>query len=140
MEQKISKTNRRIWIVINYMSVICILTIFYAGKNLEWPPYVLISGIVAIIVFVFSFIQVFIGTSLWKMVHASDEILDERQIKVVLSSLKYSYRTFTIVCLAIIYGFAVVQQGPIDVVLASCLLYFAHTLPAIIIGWLEKEV
>ena len=140
MEQKISKTNRRIWIVINYMSVIFILTIFYAGKNLEWPPYVLISGIVAIIVFVFSFIQVFIGTSLWKMVHASDEILDERQIKVLLSSLKYSYRTFTIVCLAIIYGFAVVQKGPIDVVLASCLLYFAHTLPAIIVGWLEKEV
>lgn len=140
MEQKISKTNRRIWIVINYMSVIFILTIFYAGKNLEWPSYVLISGIVAIIVFVFSFIQVFIGTSLWKMVHASDEILDERQIKVVLSSLKYSYRTFTIVCLAIIYGFAVAEQGPIDVVLASCLLYFAHTLPAIIVGWLEKEV
>ena len=140
MEQKISKTNRRIWIVINYMSVIFILTIFYTGKNLEWPPYVLISGIVAIIVFVFSFIQVFIGTSLWKMVHASDEILDERQIKVLLSSLKYSYRTFTIVCLAIIYGIAVVQKGPIDVVLASCLLYFAHTLPAIIVGWLEKEV
>lgn len=140
MEQKISKTNRRIWIVINYMSVIFILIIFYAGKNLEWPPYVLISGIVAIIVFVFSFIQVFIGTSLWKMVHASDEVLDERQIKVVLSSLKYSYRTFTIVCLAIIYGFAVAELGPIDVVLASCLLYFAHTLPAIIVGWLEKEV
>ena len=140
MEQKISKTNRRIWIVINYMSVIFILTIFYTGKNLEWPPYVLISGIVAIIVFVFSFIQVFIGTSLWKMVHASDEILDERQIKVVLSSLKYSYRTFTIVCLAIIYGFAVAELGPIDVVLASCLLYFAHTLPAIIVGWVEKEV
>lgn len=140
MEQKISKTNRRIWIVINYMSVIFILTIFYAGKNLEWPPYVFISGIVAIIVFVFSFIQVFIGTSLWKMVHASDEILDERQIKVVLSSLKYSYMTFTIVCLAIIYGFAVAELGPIDVVLASCLLYFAHTLPAVIVGWVEKEV
>ena len=140
MEQKISKTNRRIWIVINYMSVIFILTIFYTGKNLEWPPYVLISGIVAIIVFVFSFIQVFIGTSLWKMVHASDKILDERQIKVVLSSLKYSYMTFTIVCLAIIYGFAVAELGPIDVVLASCLLYFAHTLPAIIVGWVEKEV
>jgi len=61
-------------------------------------------------------------------------------MQVMLVSLKYSYSIFSIVTLIIIYGFAVVEQGPIDVVIAACLLYLAHTLPAAITGWKENVI
>jgi hypothetical protein len=85
--------------------------------------------------FVLSFINAFIKSKLWKFVHSSDTDLDEREILVVLTSLKYAYSVFTILCLIIIYGFALAAQGPIDVLTAGALLYLAHTLPASIIGW-----
>jgi hypothetical protein len=40
----------------------------------------------------------------------------------------------------IIYGFALAERGPIDVVIAACLLYLAHILPAAIVGWKEKII
>lgn len=60
--------------------------------------------------------------------------------QVMLNSLKYSYSAFTIIVLVIVYGFAIAEQGPIDVVIAACLLYIAHTLPAAIVGWKEKII
>jgi hypothetical protein len=60
--------------------------------------------------------------------------------QVMLNSLKYSYSVFTIIVLVIVYGFAIAEQGPVDVVIAVCLLYIAHTLPAAIVGWKEKFI
>lgn len=72
------------------------------------------------------------------MVHTSSKNLDEREMQVVLNALRYSYSIFTIVCLLIIYVFAIVEYQPIDVLLAGGLLYLAHSLPAAIVGWNEK--
>ncbi|MBE9480176.1 MAG: hypothetical protein IMY69_00615 [Bacteroidetes bacterium] len=142
MKQKDSKTKqkRKLWIVINYLSIILILSIFYTGKYYDWPVFVIVCEAAFFILLIFSFIKVFIKTQLWKMSHTSDKNLDERQLQVMLNSLKYSYSAFTIIVLVIVYGFAIVEQGPIDIVIAACLLYIAHTLPAAIIGWKEKII
>jgi hypothetical protein len=88
--------------------------------------------------FVFSFNKAFIKTKYWKMVHTKSKNLDEREMNVVLNALKYSYSIFTILCLVIIYSFAIFEFYPIDVVLAGGLLFLAHILPASIVGWNEK--
>ena len=135
-----TRKNRKLWIVVNYLSIILVLGIFYICKYYDLPTFALVGGAVSLILLIFSFVKVFIKTQLWKLAHTSDKNLDERQLQVMLSSLRYSYSAFTIITLVIIYGFAVAGQGPIDVVIAACLLYFAHTLPAAIVGWKEKII
>ena len=132
--------NRKLWIVINYLSIILVLGFFYICKYYGWPIFAIVGGAASLILLIFSFVKVFVKTQLWKLAHTSNKNLDERQLQVMLSSLKYSYSAFTIITLVIIYGFAIAEQGPIDVVIAACLLYFAHTLPAAIVGWKEKII
>ena len=139
-DNSMSRQSRKLWIMVNYLSIILILSFFYAGKYYDWLALVLVGEAVSVLLFVVSFVKVYIKARLWKITHTSNKNLDERQLQVMLSSLKYSYSAFTIITLVIIYGFAVAQKGPIDVVMAACLLYLAHSLPAAIIGWKEKVI
>jgi len=135
-----TRQNRRLWIIVNYLSVFFMLSLFYIGKYYNWPVLVIVFEVASILLLIFSFIKVFIKTHLWKMSHTSDKNLDERQLQVMLNSLKYAYSAFTIIVLVIIYGFAIAEQGPIDIKIAACLLYMAHTLPIAIVGWIEKII
>ena len=74
------------------------------------------------------------------MVHKSEEHLDEREIQILLNALRRAYTGFTVICLIIIYGFAIAENEPINVLIAGALLYLAHTLPAAIVGWNEKVI
>ena len=74
------------------------------------------------------------------MVHTSYKNLDEREMLVILNALKYAYSIFTIICLIIIYAFAITEYYQIDILLAGGLLLLAHTLPAAIVGWNEKYI
>lgn len=87
-----------------------------------------------------SFYHVFMKTGLWKFVHLNKSNLDERQTQVVLNALKYSYSIFVVSVLAVIYLFTLLVKEPLSVLLAACLLYFAHTLPAAILGWTENYI
>jgi hypothetical protein len=135
MEKKSEKRKNRVWCVINYTSLSFILILFYAGKSLQWPLILIIFEMGLTAFFILSLRMAFIKSKLWRFVHLSEKELDEREIQLILRSLKYSYSIFTIVCLVVIYGFAVAAQGPIDVLLAGALLYLAHTLPAAVVGW-----
>jgi hypothetical protein len=140
MKQKISRNQNRVWVVVNYLTLLLLVALFYIGKHFHWPIIVLLCEIGVFAILLLSFHRVFLKTKLWKMVHSSDTELDEREMQVVLKSLKHSYSIFTIICLVIIYGFAVAEGGPIDVLIAGALLYMAHTLPAAIVGWNEKII
>jgi hypothetical protein len=135
--QNLRKQNR-VWILLNYLSLIAGMLLFYTVKIYHWPlPYLLLEiGIFAI--FLTSLYQAYIKTKFWKMVHTSSKILDEREAQIVLQAIKYAYSIFTIMCLIIIYAFAIAEFHQIDVVLAGGLLYLAHILPASIVGWNEK--
>ncbi|NQV18553.1 MAG: hypothetical protein HQ534_08425 [Armatimonadetes bacterium] len=79
-------------------------------------------------------------SNLWKLTHTDYKKLDERERQLVFKATTYSYSIFTIICLVIIYIFNLVGLAIIDVVMAACLLYIAHILPASIIAWNEKQV
>jgi len=109
------------------------------GRSLDSAILFYAGGSLSVIAAIMTFIKAFIHTGLWKMVHSNKD-LDERQNQVLLGALKNSYSVFTISVLLLVYGFALFDKQPIDVLLAACLLYVAHILPAAIIGWKEKAV
>jgi hypothetical protein len=138
MEQHYSIRQNRLWIISNYASLVLFLILFYLSKELTWARSIIAVEVILFILFLFSFRRAFVLTNFWKMVHSAKNRLDEREMQVVLNALKNSYVIFTIVCLLIIYGFAVAEKGPVDVIIAAGLIYLAHTLPAAVVGWHEK--
>jgi len=140
MEQQNFRKQNRYWILLNYLSLIAVLVFFYTGKYFQWPILSVIFELGSVAIFIISFLKAFIRTKFWKLVHSSYKNLDEREMQVVLNSLKYSYSIFTIACLIIIYTYAIIEFHPIDILLAGGLLYLAHTLPAAIVGWNEKYI
>ncbi len=139
MKNQKSKQQIRIFILLNFSSLIAGISLFYLVKILQWPISYLLLEIVILAIFIISLIKAFIVTNSWKMVHTSPKNLDEREMTIVLNAIRYAYSIFTILCLVIIYVFAIGKYfQPIDVVLASGLLYLAHMLPAAIIAWTEK--
>jgi hypothetical protein len=138
MKNQTSRKQNRVWILLNYLSLIAGMLLFYTVKIYHWPISFLFVEIGIFAIFLFSLFKAFIKTKFWKMVHTSSKNLDEREMHVVLNALRYAYSIFAIICLAIIYAFAIVEYQPIDVLLAGGLLYLAHSLPAAIVGWNEK--
>ena len=132
------KKSRRSVVILNYLSIILILIIFYLIKSLGINKIYLLIEVIPIVVLIMSFKSAFLTTNFWKMTHTSSKNLDERELQVVYKATTFSYTIFTVACLIIIYAFNLTGLGSIDVVLAACLLYFAHTLPAVIIAFTEK--
>ena len=96
MKQKksMSKQSRKLWIIVNYLSIIFILSFYYIGKYYNWSALLLVGEVVSILLLIISFVAGYIKTNLWQMSHTSSKNLDERQMQVMLVSLKYSYSIF----------------------------------------------
>ena len=139
MYKQLSKSSRRKWISLNFFFLVLLLFFFYFGRLLDSAILFFVGGSLSVLAVITTFLKAFIHSGLWKMVHSNNN-LDERQTQVLLNALKNSYSIFTISVLILVYGFALVDKRPIDVLLAACLLYVAHILPAAIIGWKEKIV
>ncbi len=138
----LSKKKRRIGVVLNITSLFLIVFLFELirfdtgiGKAIG---FMLIGFSLAVVII--SFIIIFGSTGIWKITHQRMKALDERQIQVILNATRISYSIFVILVLFLIYGFALLEMGPIDVVMAAALLYLAHLLPASIMAWTEKEI
>jgi len=141
MPREISKTNRRLLVIVNYVSLISVAFLVHAGRMYDWDTRVRLAGILASCgVLLLTFTLVFWRTGLWQMAHASFEKLDERQVHVMYESLRHSYVIFTLLCVVLLYANAVAERGHIPILIAAGILYLAHTLPAAAAAWNEKEV
>ncbi len=142
MKAEISKTNRRFLVVLNYASLIALLSLFHVGFSTGWSVSVIIGLTASFAVTLISFIFVHIGTRLWKLIHTKIDNLDERQIYVTHESVRHSYSIFTILSLLFIMYLVFVEKGnaPVVKLAFGSLLYLAHTLPSSIMAWMEKEV
>ena len=127
-------------VVINYISLMLILVIFYSFQWLGLNNILLIVEVIPLIAIIISFNFAYNRSGLWKLVHRSQKNLDERELQIVHTAIKYSYSIFVIISLALIMLFAVAEGKPIDVLLAACLIYLAHTLPAAVIAFRGEEI
>lgn len=131
--------RRRTSIIINFLSIFCILFVFYLVKFAIIHPMWLVLEILPLSSVVISFRKAFVLSGAWKICHSSFSDLDERELQLVLKATNLSYSIFTICTLIIIYIFILSGLGCLDAVLAGALLYFAHIIPTSIIAWVEKE-
>ena len=134
------KKNNITAVVINYVSLLLMLVIFYVVKILDCNKIFLLLEIVPLIAMIISFNFAFNKSGLWKLIHKSQKKLDERELQIVYKAVKYSYTMFVIISLVLIYIFAVAEGRPIDVLLAASLIYLAHTLPATVIAFSGEEI
>ncbi len=127
-------------VVINYVSLILMLVIFYAVHWLGLNKIFIIVETIPLIVIIISFNFAFKRSGLWRLVHRSQKKLDERELQLVHKAVKYSYAMFVIISLALILLFAIAEGRPIDMLLATSLIYLAHTLPAAVIAFSGEEI
>ncbi|MFZ5432818.1 MAG: hypothetical protein ACOZB3_03495 [Calditrichota bacterium] len=144
MDIRTSRPVRRFFIAVNYGSLFIILAAWYGVLKqrivIDWLPPVLLLFMILVMI---SFYILHIKTGLWRLVHTKTDALDERQVQITHDALRYSYSIFSIVSLIIILAVAVLENIPLslmDAVMAASLIYLAHTLPASVLGWKEREV
>ena len=140
MEQKKMISKRRLGVVVTFISLFSIVSIFEYGRIehlLERDIILQITGIVSLIVFIVSIVFTFIKTGLWKFTHKSLNKLDEREIALTGKSLRYAYSIFTVFLMLLLFSFSIFDKH-LSVVLVASLLIFAHLLPASVIAWTEK--
>lgn len=130
----------RLALVINYLSCVLILCLFYLVRAGVLAQIYLLAETIPLILFIGSSVIVLGRSGLWKLTHSSFRKLDEREIELVFKATTISYSVFTIICLVSIYSFTLSGLGSIDVMLAAFLLYLAHSLPAAIIAWNQKVI
>lgn len=127
-------------VVINYLSLIIVLAVFYIVRELDITKWFLLIEIIPLIIMRISFNTAYHKSGLWKMIHKSQKTLDEREIQILHRAIRMSYNIFVILVLLLILIFAIIDLRPIDVVLMVCLGYISHTLPAAVITFYEEEI
>lgn len=151
MKKAVSKTQRRTWIIINYLCLILIIFLFYSGKYAGWNIILIIAEIAVIAVLIFSFIYIYIRTRLWKFIHTNVKKLDEREIQVTHESLRRSYSILSVISLSYILLLTLSSEftihtlrpggkASLGMIILCALIYLAHTLPASIIAWTDENI
>ena len=137
-----SKSKRRMWIILNYGFLLTSVLFALIGENFGWSLLVKISFWVSVAICLLTLRSVHFKTGLWKLVHAKVDTLDEREIQLILGSLRYAYTLFSIIALSAVLCMIVfeMESAIMQFVIFWALLYLAHTLPSSIIGWTEYRI
>ncbi|MCK4632646.1 MAG: hypothetical protein KAT79_05210 [candidate division Zixibacteria bacterium] len=141
MEKLISRTSRRLAVVINYGAILLFLVCFYLSDSVGWNVPIAASVVTAILVALITFFSLHVRTKLWKLVHSKIDKLDERELQVTHEALRYAYGIFTVVSLLVLLAIALStpQWDSLLILIFASLLYLAHTLPSSVIAWRKKD-
>lgn len=139
MRNSKSLSKRRVWIIVNYLSVLSIVVLWEYCEIFNCSIALKSSCIIPVIILVISFIMVYWKTGFWQFVHKSINKLDERELQLTSSTLRYSYGIFTVFLLSILLLFSVFER-PVSIIFVVSFIYIAHIIPASIIAWRERAV
>jgi hypothetical protein len=151
MSRNLSISKRRIWVVLNYASVLVFIVLVLLGEYTRWVVALSVAAPLLFVLIVVSFVFLFIRTGLWKLTHAKTENLDEREIQITHQSIRHSYTIFSLISLVILffiflsvrYSFiTLTPEGHFSfgLMMLTFLNYLVNTLPAAVIAWTEPEV
>ncbi|MCP5061021.1 MAG: hypothetical protein GY936_00965 [Ignavibacteriae bacterium] len=139
MELTKSIQERRIGVIVTFVSLLSIVLIFEYCKSIGWNNSPIITEIILIIIFITSLVSTFFKTGLWKFTHKPLSNLDERETELTSKSLRYAYSLFTVIVLFLLLSFSLINK-PLNIVLVASLILVAHMLPASVIAWTEKQI
>ena len=136
--------KKRTLVLVNYTSLLLMNLVFCYAYITDPPHLVDALGILFLVVTAVTFIPLHRRSGIWKLTHAKQEELDEREIKRTHHALSESYSWFTVICLLIILAQSFVSRMnicpkySITVPLAVSLIYFVQTLPGSVIAWQDR--
>lgn len=151
MSRNLSISKRRIWVILNYTSVLVFIVLILLGEYTRWVFGLSVVAALSFVLIVVSFVFLFIRTGLWKLTHAKTENLDEREIQITHQSIRHSYTIFSTISLVILFFiflsvrysfFTLTPEGhySFGLMILMFLNYLINTLPAAVIAWTEPEV
>lgn len=141
MAQPVSRSERRVGVILNYVALALTLAVVYWGEATEWNTAMTIMLVLAVAVLALTLFRYHLATGLWRMAHTKIDKLDERQVQVTHDALRHSYAVFTILALiALLWKALLPGEDPNLIMVFAVLLYVAHTLPSSMIAWSEPEV
>jgi len=138
MEQNKSLSRRRLGVIITFLSLFGIVSIFEYGISQQWNGILKIAEFTLLLIFIISLVLTYLKTGLWKFTHKSLAELDEREIALTSKSLRYAYAIFTIFLLILLFSYSIFDYR-LSIVLVTSLILFAHLLPASVIAWTDSK-
>ena len=138
MEQNKSMNKRRLGVIITFLSLFGIVSIFEYGISQQWNGILKVAEFTLLLVFIISLVFTYLKTGLWKFTHKSLAELDEREIALTSKSLRYAYSIFTIFLLMLLFSYSIFDYR-LSIVLVTSLILFAHLLPASVIAWTDSK-
>jgi len=97
----------------------------------------IITGIFALMVLLYTYYYSFWQTGLWKFTHTLVSRLDESEYAANNRALRFAYSIFSIVVLVYLLFIILAKKMP-HIIPVAGLIYFAHILPAVYLGWTRK--
>ncbi len=132
------KKNRlqRISITIHLISLPALVCKIMTGDQLgSW--FQIVAGTFLglwMLTFYFSFNR----TGLFNFTHTKVKNLDERELEVSRRALRFAYSVFSIVAVLLLFCIALTSLK-VGVLMAAAMLYLAHVLPAVYLGWTGEK-
>ena len=139
MKKQVSKTTRKVAVIIHYLSLGLLNCLIIFQENIDALVLLLTGIIISLAIVIISFIYAFGLTRLWILTHSSYKKLDERQIQVSYSALSVSYNIFSIILLSILMFYSL-SGITIHILVVGSLIYVSHILPGSVIACTEKQV
>ncbi len=142
MASESSQPSRRIGVLVNYAAVVLVAVLFYLGKYHGWSKLLSIGLGACIALVVVGFLRLHAKTHMWNFTHAKMEKLDERELQLILGSLRHAYEIFTVTCILLVLTLSLLA-GPHDsmlMLICVALIYLAHTLPSSVIAWTSRRL
>ena len=134
MKDSKQNPNLRILIIANLVALSYIVLSWELFQDNHTDTLVLIAQGMSLATLLITYYAAFWHTGLWKYTHRKVDQLDERELAENDRALRFAYSSFTVLVLALllIYVLADISLTIIPVV---SLIYLAHILPAVYLGW-----
>jgi len=145
-----STRARRSGVVVNYASVLLVAAIFCVGEYGQWTAALIAAEVAALVILGVSLHVTLIRTGFWSLTHTDVGKLDEREIQVTHTALRYSYAAlstlslvmFWLVTISVRFSLlSLTHRGhfSLGLIAVLCLTYLIETLPASILAWSETN-
>ena len=121
-------------IVLNLLALAFLVITWSTNNPSRTKIGLIITGVFALCVLLYTYYYSFIQTGLWKFTHKVVPKMDEREYAVNNRALRFSYGIFSIVVLVYLFLCVLNKRIP-HIIPVVGLIYFAHILPAVYLGW-----
>ncbi len=142
MSTESPQSVRRLGVLVNYAAIAVAVALFYKGKYYGWTTPIFTGLAACAAVVVVGFVWLHMKTHMWNFTHARMEKLDERELQLILQSLRHSYAIFSVVCILLVLSLSLLGGRHDSMLMLICvsLVYLAHTLPSSVLAWTGRRM